>query len=78
MIMLALVGNEPKYMNIKEMLKYYLKHQEDVVTRRTKYDLNKAEERAHILEGLLIALDNIDEVIKIIRGSKNVQTAKQN
>ena len=58
------------------MLKYYLKHQEEVVTRRTKYDLNKAEERAHILQGLLIALDNIDEVIKIIRGSKNVQEAK--
>ena len=59
------------------MLNYYLKHQEDVVTRRTKYDLNKAQERAHILEGLLIALDNIDEVIKIIRGSQNVQIAKQ-
>ena len=63
-------------MNILHMLKYYLKHQEEVVTRRTKYDLNKAEERAHILQGLLIALDNIDEVIKIIRGSKNVQEAK--
>ena len=59
------------------MLKYYLQHQEDVVTRRTKYDLNKAEERAHILQGLLIALDHIDEVIRIIRGSENVQIAKQ-
>ena len=75
-IMLALVNNEPKVMNILDMLKYYLKHQEEVVTRRTKYDLHKAEERAHILQGLLIALDNIDEVIKIIRGSKNVQEAK--
>ena len=75
-IMLALINNEPKVMNILDMLKYYLKHQEEVVTRRTKYDLNKAEERAHILQGLLIALDNIDEVIKIIRGSKNVQEAK--
>ena len=75
-IMLALVNNEPKVMNILDMLKYYLKHQEEVVTRRTKDDLNKAEERAHILQGLLIALDNIDEVIKIIRGSKNVQEAK--
>ena len=75
-IMLALVNNEPKVMNILDMLKYYLKHQEEVVTRRTKYDLNKAEERAHILQGLLIALENIDEVIKIIRGSKNVQEAK--
>ena len=75
-IMLALVNNEPKVMNILDMLKYYLKHQEEVVTRRTNYDLNKAEERAHILQGLLIALDNIDEVIKIIRGSKNVQEAK--
>lgn len=76
-IMLALVNNEPKVMNILDMLTYYLKHQEEVVTRRTKYELNKAEERAHILQGLLIALDNIDEVIKIIRGSKNVQTAKE-
>ena len=76
-IMLALVNNEPRVMNILDMLKHYLKHQEDVVTRRTKYELNKAEERAHILKGLLIALDNIDEVIKIIRGSKNVQTAKE-
>lgn len=76
-IMLALVNNEPRVMNILDMLNHYLKHQEDVVTRRTKYELNKAEERAHILKGLLIALDNIDEVIKIIRGSKNVQTAKE-
>ena len=75
-IMLALVNNQPKVMNILDMLQYYLKHQEDVVTRRTKYDLNKAEERAHILQGLLIALDNIDEVIRIIRGSKTVQIAK--
>lgn len=75
-IMLALVDNEPRILNILQMLLYYLKHQEDVVTRRTKYDLNKAEERAHILEGLLIALDHIDEVIKIIRGSANVADAK--
>ena len=77
-IMLALVDNEPKILNLKDMLKYYLKHQEDVVTRRTKYDLNKAEERAHILKGLLIALDNIDEVIQIIRGSRSTQIAKEN
>ena len=64
-------------LNLKEMLEYYLAHQEDVVTRRTKYDLNKARERAHILEGLLKALDNIDEVIRIIRASQNVQIAKQ-
>ena len=76
-IMLALVNNEPKVMNILEMLNYYLRHQEEVVTRRTKYELNKAEERAHILEGLLIALDNIDEVIRIIRNSKNAQAAKE-
>ncbi len=76
-IMLALVNNEPKVLNLLEMLNYYLKHQEDVVTRRTRYDLNKAEERAHILQGLLIALDHIDEVIRIIRGSENVQIAKQ-
>jgi len=75
-IMLALVNNEPRVMNILDMLKYYLKHQEEVVTRRTKYELNKAEERAHILQGLLIALDNIDEVIKIIRGSRTTQLAK--
>lgn len=75
-IMLALVNGEPKVLNIHEMLTYYLKHQEDVVTRRTKYELNKAEERAHILEGLLIALDNIDEVIHIVRNSKSVADAK--
>lgn len=76
-IMLALVGKEPKVLNLLDMLKYYLLHQEDVVTRRTKYDLNKAEERAHILKGLLIALDNIDEVIQIIRGSQSTPEAKQ-
>ena len=76
-IMLALVNNEPKVLNLLDMLKYYLLHQEDVVTRRTKYELNKAEERAHILQGLLIALDNIDEVIRIIRGSRSTQEAKQ-
>lgn len=80
-IMLSLIPNhgslEPKVLNLQEMLKYYLAHQEEVVTRRTKYDLNKAKERAHILEGLLKALDNIDEVIRIIRGSQNVQAAKQ-
>ena len=77
-IMLALVeNNQPKVLNILELLQYYLKHQEEVVTRRTQYDLNKATERAHILEGLLKALDNIDEVIRIIRGSRNTQEAKQ-
>ena len=76
-INLALVNNEPKVMNLLEMLNHYLKHQEDVVTRRTKYDLNKAEERAHILQGLLIALDNIDEVIAIIKASANVAEAKE-
>ena len=76
-IMLALVDNQPKVLNLYEMLKYYLMHQEDVVTRRTKYDLNKAEERAHILEGLIIALDNIDRVISIIRGSSTIQAAKE-
>ena len=80
-IMLSLVPNhgnmEPKVLNLKEMLEYYLEHQENVVRRRTQYDLNKAQERAHILEGLLKALDNIDEVIRIIRGSRNVQIAKQ-
>ena len=75
-IMLALVNNQPKVMNILDMLTYYLQHQEEVVTRRTKYELNKAEERAHILQGLLIALDHIDEVIRIIRSSANVQAAK--
>ncbi len=76
-IMLALVNNEPKILNLHDVLHHYLDHQKDVVTRRTKYELNKAEERAHILEGLLIALDNIDEVIAIIRGSENVSVAKQ-
>ena len=76
-IMLALVDSQPKVLNLHQMLDYYLKHQEDVVRRRTEYDLNKAEERAHILEGLLIALDHIDEVISIIRGSANVSEAKR-
>ena len=76
-IMLALVNNQPKVMNLLEILQHYLAHQEDVVTRRTKYDLNKAQERAHILEGLLKALDNIDRVIQIIRGSRNTQAAKE-
>ena len=76
-IMLALINNEPKIMNLLDMLNYYLQHQEDVVTRRTKYDLNKAEERDHILQGLLKALDFIDEVISIIRGSQNAQIAKE-
>lgn len=75
-IMIALVDNQPKVLNLYEMLNYYLIHQEEVVTRRTKYDLNKAEERAHILQGLLIALDNIDEVISIIRSSRNTAEAK--
>ena len=75
-IMLALVHNEPKILNLHDMLQYYLDHQKDVVTRRTKFELNKAEERAHILEGLLIALDHIDEVIQIIRNSENVSAAK--
>ena len=75
--MLSLVNNEPKTLNILEMLKHYLKHQEEVITRRTKYDLNKAKERAHILEGLLKALDSIDEVIKIIRASANIAVAKE-
>lgn len=75
-IMLALVNNEPKILNLFDMLHYYLEHQKEVVTRRTQYELNKAEERAHILQGLLIALDNIDRVIEIIRGSKNVADAK--
>ena len=77
-IMLALVNNEPKVMNLLDMLGYYLKHQEDVVTRRTKYELNKAEERDHIVQGLLIALDHIDEVIRIIRASRTTQEAKDN
>ncbi len=75
-IMLALVNNEPVVLNILQMLELYLKHQEEVVTRRTRYELNKAEERAHILQGLLIALDHIDEVIRIIRSSENVSIAK--
>ena len=76
-IMLALVDNQPKVLNLYEVLKLYLEHQKDVVTRRTKYDLNKAEERAHILQGLLIALDNIDEVISIIRSSRSTAEAKE-
>ncbi len=76
-IMLALVNQEPKVMSLLDMLTYYLKHQEDVVTRRTKYELNKAEERDHILQGLLKALDFIDEVISIIRNSPNAQAAKE-
>jgi DNA gyrase subunit A len=75
--MLALVNNEPRVLNLYEMLNYYLLHQKEVVTRRTKYELNKAQERAHILEGLLIALDNIDEIIAIIKASENVTLAKQ-
>ncbi len=76
-IMLALVNGEPKTLNILDMLKEYIAHQEEVVTRRTRYDLNKAEERDHILQGLLIALDNIDEVIRIIRGSRSTPIAKE-
>ena len=76
-IMLALYNNQPVVMNLLQMLTYYLKHQEEVVTRRTRYDLNKAEERAHILQGLLIALDNIDEVIRIIRASRSAAIAKE-
>ena len=75
-IMLALVDNQPKVLNLFEVLNYYLIHQEDVVTRRTKFDLNKAEERAHILQGLLVALDHIDEVISIIRSSQTTPEAK--
>jgi DNA gyrase subunit A len=76
-IMLALVNNEPRILNLLQMLEYYLQHQKEVVTRRTRYDLNKAEERAHILEGLLIALDHIDEVIQIVRSSQNGNIAKE-
>ena len=76
-IMLALVNNQPRVLNLYQMLNLYLDHQKEVVTRRTQYDLNKAEERAHILQGLMIALDNIDEVIRIIRGSKTTQIAKE-
>ena len=75
-IMLALVNGEPKVLNLLQMLDEYLKHQKDVVTRRTKFELNKAEERAHIIEGLLIALDNIDEVIQIVRNSRTTADAK--
>ena len=75
-IMLALVDGEPKVLTLREMLYYYLEHQKDVITRRTRYDLDKAEARAHILEGLLIALDNIDEIVRIIRGSANTGEAK--
>jgi len=77
-IMIALVDNEPKVLNLREMLYYYLEHQKDVVTRRTRYDLEKAEERLHIIEGLLKALDNIDEVIAIIKASANVNEARAN
>ncbi len=73
---LALVNGEPKVLNLYELLNYYLIHQKDVITRRTKFDLNKAEERAHIVEGLIIAQDNIDEVIHIIRSSQTTQEAK--
>ena len=76
-IMLALVDNQPKVLNLFQMLKYYLRHQEDVVTRRTRFELNRAEERAHILRGLLIALDHIDEVISIIRGSRTPKLAEE-
>ena len=76
-IMLALVNNEPRIMNIREMLVHYIDHQKDVVTRRTKYDLEKAEARAHLLEGLLTALDNIDAVISLIRSSRTTQAARK-
>ena len=76
-IMLALVNGVPKVLNLKEMLYYYVEHQKDVVTRRTKFELNKAEARAHILEGLRIALDNIDAVISLIRSSKTTGEAKE-
>ena len=76
-IMLALVNKEPKVLNLRDMLYHYLDHQKEVVTRRTRYDLNKAEERAHIVEGLLIALDNIDEVIRIVRSSRTIQISKE-
>jgi len=75
-IMLALVDGEPKVLSLKEMLYHYLEHQKEIITRRTRYDLDKAEARAHILEGLLIALDNIDEIVRIIRGSANTGEAK--
>ena len=76
-IMLALHQGQPKVMNLKEMLKHYIDHQKEIIVRRTQYDLNKAEERAHILEGLRIALDHIDEIISILRGSKTVPEAKE-
>ncbi|WP_018086822.1 DNA gyrase subunit A [Desulfurispora thermophila] len=76
-IMLALVKGQPMVLNLKEMLHHYLEHQKDVVTRRTRYDLRKAEERAHIIEGLLTALDHIDEVISIIRSSRTVEAARK-
>jgi len=75
-IMLALVDGEPKVLTLREMLYHYLQHQKEIITRRTRYDLDKAEARAHILEGLLIALDNIDEIVRIIRGSANTGEAK--
>lgn len=74
--MLALVNGEPKVLGLKAVLTNYLKHQEDVVTRRTQYELNKAKERDHIVQGLLIAIDHIDEVVRIIRSSSSVQEAK--
>lgn len=77
-IMLALVNGEPKVLNLKEMLYYYLEHQKDIIVRRTRYDLRKAEERLHIVEGLKIAIDHIDEVIRIIRQSPNVEKSKEN
>ncbi|MFZ7119386.1 MAG: DNA gyrase subunit A [Eubacteriaceae bacterium] len=75
-ILLALVDNQPKVLNLKEMLSYYIKHQKEIIIKRTQFDLKKAEDRAHILEGLKIALDNIDRVIEIIRSSKNGEMAK--
>lgn len=75
-IMLALVNGEPKLLSLKDMLYHYLEHQKEVITRRTRYELNRAEQRAHILEGLLIALDNIDEVVALIRSSRSTQEAR--
>ncbi len=75
-IMLALVDNQPQILNLKQVLVHYINFQKDVITRRTQFELNKAKERAHILEGLIIALDNIDEVINIIRSSKTSEIAK--
>ena len=74
---IALVHGRPKMLNLKDLIRYFVEHRHDVVIRRTQYDLRKAQERAHILEGLIIASDNIDEVIRIIRGSRSVQVAKQ-